>query len=99
MFVEVISFCVATLPANIQQDICLWYSDVNTYYTTEEECMENINNILENEEFIEETGLRIFEKYNYAGKIEYIGYCIEAKNLYEFFKKNNLKTEDIPETT
>lgn len=99
MFVEVISFCIATLPANIQQEVCMWYSDVDTYYENNQECIENANDTINDQRFLIESQLRFFEKYNYIGEIEYVGYCIEAKNLYKFFKENNLKTSDIPETT
>lgn len=98
MFIEVISFCIATLPVNFQKDICMWYSDVDTYYNKKQECLDSAKNTINNQEFLIETQLRFLEKYDYVGEIEYIGYCIEAKNLYKFFRENNLKTNDIPET-
>ncbi|MFW5804800.1 MAG: hypothetical protein ACOCWG_06175 [bacterium] len=99
MFVEVIAFCIATLPANIEQDMCSWYSDVDTYYSEKQECLDNANDTINDPRFLMETKLILFENYNYVGEIEYVGYCIEAKNLYNFFRENNLKTKDIPETT
>lgn len=98
MFVEVISFCAINALGIQNPNMCVWYSDVNTYYDTQEECVNTANKTIENEILINEIILRMYISYQFYGQIDYTVYCINDTDVVEFFKDHNLYYEDVPET-
>lgn len=97
MFVEVISFCaIVGLPNT--PEMCIWYSDVNTYYENETTCVKNIEMTLSNEEISKLVTHNMYMDYGYFGPIDYIGYCVKDTDLLFFFKENGLDYTNIPET-
>lgn len=95
MYIEVISFCASMI--SYTTDFCIWYSDVNVYHKTETECMNKIDETIQNPLLAEEIVLRLYLNYNHIGEIDFTGYCIPMTELKSFFKDNGLEYKDIPE--
>jgi hypothetical protein len=97
MFVGVISFC-ANMMVPFAPEVCVWYSDVNTYYEIIEECKNDMETIVLDPKTKQIVTAKMFTQYKYAGPIMYNQFCIKDTEIINFFKENNLETSDVPET-